>query len=288
MFEGASPEKDADMSRKIVEIGDVAFGEEGAICVIAGPCLLESAELTRKCAEAVKKATDECGVGGVFKASYDKANRSSGRSPRGPGIDEGLRTLEMVREETGLPVMSDVHSPEEAERAACVLDAVQIPAFLCRQTDLLHAAGRTGKPVNVKKGQFMAPEDMKNVVGKLEDAGCRQILLTERGTSFGYHNLVSDMRALVKMREAGYPVVFDATHSVQAPGGLGESSGGDRRMVPYLARAAAGVGVDGFFLECHPKPDEALSDGPNMIDVAELDSLLASLRAINAARLDSR
>ena len=273
------------VEKRIVKIGDVAFGEPGAICVIAGPCMLESEELAEKSAQKIKKVIEKCGIGGVFKASYDKANRSSGKSPRGPGLDEGLKILKMVRRETGLPVMSDVHSPKEAERAARVLDAVQIPAFLCRQTDLLHAAGRTGKPVNVKKGQFMAPEDMKNVVGKLEEAGCRQILLTERGTSFGYHNLVSDMRSLVKMRESGYPVVFDATHSVQSPGGLGESSGGDRSMVPHLARAAAGVGVDAFFIECHPRPDEALSDGPNMMDIEELDSLLASLQAIDSARL---
>ena len=276
------------MAEKIVRIGDVAFGEQGAICVIAGPCMIESEELTRKCAEKVREATEKCGIGGVFKASYDKANRSSGKSLRGPGIDKGLHILDMVRRETGLPVMSDVHSPEEAKRAAQVLDAVQIPAFLCRQTDLLHAAGRTGKPVNVKKGQFMAPEDMKNVVGKLEEAGCRQILLTERGTSFGYHDLVSDMRSLVKMRESGYPVVFDATHSVQSPGGLGESSGGDRNMVPHLARAAAGVGVDAFFLECHPMPDEALSDGPNMMDIDELHPLLISLQAIDSARLGAQ
>ncbi len=276
------------MAEKIVRIGDVAFGEQGAICVIAGPCVIESEELTRKCAEKVREATEKCGIGGVFKASYDKANRSSGKSPRGPGIDKGLRILDMVRRETGLPVMSDVHSPEEAKRAAQVLDAVQIPAFLCRQTDLLDAAGRTGKPVNVKKGQFMAPEDMKNVVAKLEEAGCRQILLTERGTSFGYHNLVSDMRSLVKMRESGYPVVFDATHSVQSPGGLGDCSGGDRSMVPHLARAAAGVGVDAFFLECHPMPDEALSDGPNMMDIEELHPLLISLQAIDSGRLSAQ
>ncbi len=274
--------------KKIVKIGDVAFGEPGAICVIAGPCVIESEELTRQCAEKVKEATEKCGIGGVFKASYDKANRSSGKSPRGPGIEKGLKILDMVKRETGLPVMSDVHSPEEAESAAHVLDALQIPAFLCRQTDLLHAAGRTGKPVNVKKGQFMAPEDMKNVVGKLEEVGCRQILLTERGTSFGYHNLVSDMRSLVKMRESGYPVVFDATHSVQSPGGLGESSGGDRSMVPHLSRAAAAVGVDAFFIECHPRPDEALSDGPNMMDIEALHPLLISLHAIDSARLGAQ
>ena len=273
--------------RKIVKIGEVAFGREGAPCVIAGPCLIESEELARRCAEEVKKAARECGMGAVFKASYDKANRSSGRSPRGPGVERGLEILESVREETGLPVMSDVHGPEEAERAGRVLDAVQIPAFLCRQTDLLRAAGETGRPVNVKKGQFMAPGDMKNVVAKLEEAGCRRILLTERGASFGYRDLVVDMRSLVKMRESGYPVVFDATHSVQSPGGLGESSGGDRRMAPHLARAAAGVGVDAFFIECHPEPDAALSDGPNMLALDDLQPLLASLRAIDSARLGS-
>ena len=274
--------------RKIVKIGEVAFGREGAPCVIAGPCLIESEELARRCAEEVKKAARECGMGAVFKASYDKANRSSGRSPRGPGVERGLEILESVREETGLPVMSDVHGPEEAERAGRVLDAVQIPAFLCRQTDLLRAAGETGRPVNVKKGQFMAPGDMKNVVAKLEEAGCRRILLTERGASFGYRDLVVDMRSLVKMRESGYPVVFDATHSVQSPGGFGESSGGDRRMAPHLARAAAGVGVDAFFIECHPEPDAALSDGPNMLALDDLQPLLASLRAIDSARLGSR
>ncbi len=274
--------------KNVVKIRDVAFGEPGAICVIAGPCVIESEELARMCAEKVREAAEKCGVGGVFKASYDKANRSSGKSQRGPGIDKGLRILEKIRHETGLPVISDVHSPEEAERAAEVLDAVQIPAFLCRQTDLLHAAARTGKPVNVKKGQFMAPEDMKNVLAKLKDAGCRQILLTERGSSFGYHNLVSDMRSLVKMRESGYPVIFDATHSVQSPGGLGESSGGDRSMVPHLARAAAGVGVDAFFIECHPSPDEAFSDGPNMIDIEDLYPLLTTLKAIDSARLSTQ
>ena len=236
------------MAEKIVRIGDVAFGEQGAICVIAGPCVIESEELTRKCAEKVREATEKCGIGGVFKASYDKANRSSGKSPRGPGIDRGLHILDMVRRETGLPVMSDVHCPEEAKRAAQVLDAVQIPAFLCRQTDLLHAAGRTGKPRECQKRAVHGSRGHeKTSWGSSRKRGCRQILLTERGTSFGYHNLVSDMRSLVKMRESGYPVVFDATHSVQSPGGLGEFSGGDRSMVPHLARAAAGVGCRCFF-----------------------------------------
>ncbi len=269
--------------KNIVRIGDVAFG--AGLCVIAGPCVLESEDSARRCAEKIREAAGRCGVGAVFKASYDKANRTSGKSPRGPGIEEGLRVLEKVRRETGLPVLSDVHAPEEAAQAAEVLDAIQIPAFLCRQTDLLHAAGRTGKPVNLKKGQFMAPEDMTHVVAKLEEAGCRQVLLTERGASFGYRDLVSDMRALVRLRASGYPVVFDATHSVQSPGGLGGRSGGERSMVPHLARAAAGVGVDAFFIECHPAPDEALSDGPNMLCLEDLAPLLASLVAIDAARL---
>lgn len=250
--------------------------------VIAGPCLIESESLTIECAEAVREAGLASGMKAIFKASYDKANRSSISSARGPGLKEGLKILAAVREATGLPVLSDVHTEEEAVEAGRILDAIQIPAFLCRQTDLLLAAGRTGKPVNVKKGQFLAPQDMGNVVAKLRGAGCEQILLTERGTSFGYHNLVADMRSLVLMRNIGFPIVFDATHSVQAPGGLGDRSGGDREMVAPLSRAAAAVGVDAFFLECHPNPDEALSDGPNMLSLADLEPLLKVLVAIDA------
>ncbi|MBI2177233.1 MAG: 3-deoxy-8-phosphooctulonate synthase [Candidatus Tectomicrobia bacterium] len=272
------------MSQRQVRIGGVPIGGGAPPAVIAGPCVLESEALALECARAVKEAARAAGMGAVFKGSYDKANRSSGASYRGPGLEEGLRILAAVRGATGLPVLSDVHTIGEAAQAAQVLDALQIPAFLCRQTDLLQAAGRTGRPVNVKKGQFLAPQDMRHAAAKLEEAGCAQILLTERGASFGYHNLVADMRSLVLMREAGWPVVFDATHSVQAPGGLGDRSGGDRRMVAPLARAAAAVGVDAFFLECHPRPDEALSDGPNMIPLQDLRPLLETLAALDGVR----
>jgi len=272
------------VEQRAVEIGGVLVGGGAPLAVVAGPCLVESETLALECARAVRAAAEAAGMRPIFKASYDKANRSSGRSARGPGLKEGLRILAAVREATGLPLLSDVHTAEEAREAGRVLDALQIPAFLCRQTDLLHAAGRTGKPVNVKKGQFLAPEDMVHVVAKLREVGCERVLLTERGTSFGYHNLVSDMRALVIMRETGCPVVFDATHSVQSPGGLGDRSGGERRMVPPLARAAAAVGVDAFFVECHPRPDEAPSDGPNMIPLSDLAPLLETLAAIDAAR----
>lgn len=272
------------VDRRAVDIGGVSVGAGSPPVVIAGPCLLESKSLALECAEAVREAGISSGMKAIFKTSYDKANRSSISSARGPGLRKGLEILAAVGEASGLPVLSDVHSVEEAGEAGKVLDAIQIPAFLCRQTDLLQAAGRTGKPVNVKKGQFLAPQDMDNVVEKLREAGCNQILLTERGTSFGYHNLVSDMRSLVLMRETGCPIVFDATHSVQAPGGLGSRSGGDRRMVAPLSRAAAAVGVDAFFLECHPNPDEALSDGPNMIALNDLAPLLKTLAAIDSAR----
>lgn len=269
---------------RTIQVGDVRIGGGERVALIAGPCVIESEALTLECAAAVKAAAETAGIPAVFKASFDKANRSSSSSPRGPGIEEGLRILAAVREATGLPILSDVHTIEEVERAGEVLDILQIPAFLSRQTDLIQAAGRTGKPVNVKKGQFLAPEDMANVVRKLLDVDCEQILLTERGTSFGYRTLISDMRALVIMRESGFPIVFDATHSVQSPGGLGDRSGGDRKMVAPLARAAAAVGVDAFFIECHPRPDEALSDGPNMIELDDLLPLLQTLLAIDAAR----
>ncbi|MDA0999463.1 MAG: 3-deoxy-8-phosphooctulonate synthase [bacterium] len=269
---------------RTIQVGNARIGGGEGFALIAGPCVIESEQLTLECAAAVKAAAEAAGIPAVFKASFDKANRSSAHSPRGPGIAEGLRILAAVREATGLPVLSDVHTIDEVEMAAEVLDVLQIPAFLSRQTDLIQAAGRTGKPVNVKKGQFLAPEDMVNVVRKLLDVGCEQILLTERGTSFGYRTLISDMRGLVVMRESGFPIVFDATHSVQSPGGLGERSGGDRAMVAPLARAAAAVGVDAFFIECHPRPDEALSDGPNMIAMDDLLPLLRTLLAIDAAR----
>jgi 2-dehydro-3-deoxyphosphooctonate aldolase (KDO 8-P synthase) len=219
----------------------------------------------------------------IFKASFDKANRTSGKSFRGPGLDEGLKTLEAVKRKTGLPVTTDVHEIPQAAPVAEVCDLVQIPAFLARQTDLVQAAGRTGKAVNVKKGQFMAPWDMKHVVSKMAEVGNRRLLLTERGASFGYGQLVSDMRSIPWMQDLGCPVIFDATHSVQMPGGLGDRSGGERRMIPYLARAAIACGCDGVFLETHPDPDRALSDGPNMIPLSELGGLMECCLRIRQA-----
>lgn len=271
-----------------MEIGEITIGGGAPPAVIAGPCLLESKSIAHECAEAVREAAFVAGLKVIFKGSYDKANRSSISSARGPGLRRGLEILASVRETYGLPVLSDIHSVQEAEEAGKILDVLQIPAFLCRQTDLLLAAGRTGRPVNVKKGQFLAPQDMKNVVEKLRNSGCEQILVTERGTSFGYHDLVTDMRSLILMRETGCPVVFDATHSVQAPGGLGNRSGGDRRMVAPLARAAAAVGVDAFFLECHPNPDTALSDGPNMIPLKTLAPLFKSLVLVDLLRREAQ
>lgn len=218
----------------------------------------------------------------VFKASYDKANRTSAHAFRGPGMDEGLKILAKVKQSLGLPVLSDIHSIEQVEPAAEVLDVLQIPAFLCRQTDLLVAAARTGKVINVKKGQFLAPWDMKNVAGKLSAAGNEQIILTERGASFGYNNLVVDMRSFPVMRATGYPVVFDATHSVQLPGGQGTSSGGQREFVEFLSRAAVATGIDGIFMEVHEDPDKALCDGPNSIPLGELPALLKKLQALDA------
>jgi 2-dehydro-3-deoxyphosphooctonate aldolase (KDO 8-P synthase) len=223
----------------------------------------------------------------VFKASFDKANRSSGQSFRGVGIEEGLRILAEVKAETGLPVTTDVHEAAQAESVAGVCDILQVPAFLARQTDLLVACGRTGRVVNVKKGQFMAPWDMKNVVAKLAEVGNRRVLLTERGTTFGYGMLVNDMRAVPWMQETGAPVIFDATHSVQTPGALGDRTGGDRRMVPYLARAAVAAGCDGLFIETHPDPDRAPSDGPNMLPLNEFSALVRTCRRLRAALSDA-
>src|SRR5436853_5967235 len=225
-------------------------------------------------AATLRELADRLGLPLVFKASFDKANRTSTKSFRGPGLHDGLRTLEAVKRRTGLPVTTDVHECCQVAAAAEVCDLLQIPAFLARQTDLLQAAGKTGRAVNVKKGQFMAPWDMKNVVSKLAEVGNERVLLTERGASFGYGNLVSDMRSIPLMQDLGRPVIFDATHSVQMPGARGDSSGGDRRMVPFLARAAVACGCDGIFLETHPRPDEALSDGPNMIALDDLPGLI--------------
>ena len=252
----------------------------GKLAVFAGPCVAESRDLCLRVAEYLAKVCDKLGVQYIFKASFDKANRSSGESFRGPGIDAGLAMLSAVKDEFGLPVVTDVHESAQAAQVAEVADFLQIPAFLCRQTDLLLACAATGRPVNVKKGQFLAPEDMAGVIGKLRAAGCNDILLTERGTTFGYHNLVVDMRSLAAMRALGVPVVFDATHSVQLPGGLGKASGGQRQYVPYLARAAAAAGIDALFLEVHPDPDHALSDGPNSLDFEAAAKTIEQVKAI--------
>jgi 2-dehydro-3-deoxyphosphooctonate aldolase (KDO 8-P synthase) len=271
----------------VVAIGDVVCGPGQPLLWIAGPCVIESHELTLQIAQRLKQFSEELKVPLVFKASFDKANRTSGKSFRGPGLQEGLKTLEAVKRATGLPVTTDVHECHQARAAGEVCDLIQVPAFLARQTDLILEAGRTGRAVNVKKGQFMAPWDMKHVVSKLAEVGNSRLLLTERGTTFGYGNLVVDMRAIPWMQDLGCPVIFDATHSVQKPSGLGDKSGGDRRMIPYLARAAVACGCDGVFLETHPRPDEALSDGPNMIALDDLPALISRCLQIRAA-LDSK
>lgn len=244
------------------------------LLLIAGPCVIESEEHVMMMAGALKEIADRVGVRLVFKASFDKANRTSVSSYRGPGLEQGLAILDRVKQKYGLPVLSDVHEVAQVEAAARVLDIIQIPAFLSRQTDLIVAAGKSGKVVNIKKAQFNAPEDMKNAIEKVYSTGNQQVCLTERGVSFGYNRLIVDMRALPIMRSFGVPVIFDGTHSVQEPGGLGKSTGGDRRFVPYLCRAAVAAGVDGLFLEVHDNPDCAKSDGPNMVKLADLEPLL--------------
>ena len=274
--------KKAAAAPKAVRIGTVtAGGAHPKLFLIAGPCAIESEEKTLSHARRLKKIAQELNLPFVFKSSYDKANRSSLDSFRGPGLKRGLEILARVKKELNVPVLSDVHDIREIEPASRVLDILQIPAFLCRQTDLVVEAARTGKAVNVKKGQFMAPRDMKNVIEKVRRTGNTNILLTERGVSFGYNTLVTDFRSLVILREFGYPVIFDATHSVQQPGGLGHASGGERRFVPPLARAAVAVGCDGLFMEVHEHPDRALSDGPNMVPLGELKQLLSCLLSIN-------
>ncbi|MBN2645166.1 MAG: 3-deoxy-8-phosphooctulonate synthase [Desulfuromonadaceae bacterium] len=269
-------------SIKPVSIGDLHLGGTGPFTLIAGPCALEDLDSSRRIAGFMKNLTDQLGIGYVFKGSYDKANRTSVDAFRGPGLNAGLDILARIKEEFSVPVLSDVHDVSQVELAAQVLDILQIPAFLCRQTDLLVAAGNSGKVVNVKKGQFQAPWDMKSVVGKLESTGNRQILLTERGASFGYNNLVVDMRSLVIMREMGYPVIFDATHAVQLPGGQGSCSGGQREYVGALSRAAVAMGIDGLFWEVHEDPACALCDGPNSLYLRDLKALLQPLLEIDA------
>lgn len=266
-----------------VRIGSVGIGGGNPLVLIAGPCVIEDESHLLRVGEELLSICGEARVPLVLKASFDKANRSSHMSYRGPGLTEGLRILARVKEKLGLPILSDVHETAQVPAAGEVLDVLQIPAFLCRQTDLLLAAGRTGKPVNVKKGQFLSPEDMQNVVEKIRSTGNGQILLTERGSTFGYHNLVVDMRGLSIMHNLRVPVIFDATHSVQLPGGGGTVSSGQREFVAPLTRAAVAAGCDGLFLEVHPEPDRAPSDGPNMLPLNALPSLLAEVTAIQRA-----
>jgi len=253
------------------------------LILIAGPCVIESEKLCLQVASVLKRTCDRLGILYVFKASYDKANRTSAKSFRGPGPERGLAVLARIRARVGVPILTDVHTEAQAAAAARVADVLQIPAFLCRQTDLITAAVRTGRIVNLKKGQFLSPEEMGHVIGKAKSAGGKKLLVTERGTTFGYHNLVADMRSIPIMRRFGFPVIFDATHSVQLPGGGGDHSGGQREFAPVLARSALAAGANGIFIETHPEPERALSDGPNMIPLAEMNRLLKSLLKVYSA-----
>jgi 2-dehydro-3-deoxyphosphooctonate aldolase (KDO 8-P synthase) len=265
----------------VVSLPGVSFGNALPLALIAGPCQMESRDHAYMMAGSLKEICQRLGIGLVYKSSFDKANRTSLKGQRGMGLEKSLAVFADIRKEMGLPVLTDVHENAQCAEVASVVDILQIPAFLCRQTDLLIAAAKTGRVVNVKKGQFLAPWDMKNVLAKIVDSGNPNVLLTERGASFGYNTLVSDMRALPIMAETGAPVIFDATHSVQQPGGQGSSSGGDRRMVPVLARAAVAVGVAGVFIETHQDPDNAPSDGPNMVPLDRLEDLLRTLMALD-------
>lgn len=267
--------------KKIIKVGSVKIGKGMPIVLIAGPCVIESESTTLRIAGALAKLTGELRIPFIFKASYDKANRTSHRSFRGPGVTEGLRILRKVKKRVGVPVISDVHRIEELEAAKEALDIIQIPAFLCRQTDLIIGAARTGKTLNIKKGQFLAPWDIKNVLNKIKSAGNNSILITERGSSFGYNNLIADMRSLPILRDLGCPVIFDATHSVQLPGGEGANSGGESRFVETLARAAAAAGCDGLFIEVHPKPESAPCDSASMLPLKRLKRLLLDVKEIH-------
>ncbi|UWQ63638.1 3-deoxy-8-phosphooctulonate synthase [Leisingera caerulea] len=267
---------------KKIDTAGLTIGNDCPLTLIAGPCQLETADHARMIAGRLKEACDKAGAQFVFKASYDKANRTSLSGKRGLGIDEGLKVLDTIRSEFGVPVLTDVHTEAQCAVAAEAVDILQIPAFLCRQTDMLLAAGRTGKAVNIKKGQFLAPWDMANVVAKVESTGNENILLTERGTSFGYNTLVADMRSLPQMAQGGYPVVMDATHSVQQPGGKGGSTGGQREFAPLMARAAVSLGIAAVFIETHQDPDSAPSDGPNMIYLDQMPQLIESLMRFDA------
>jgi 2-dehydro-3-deoxyphosphooctonate aldolase (KDO 8-P synthase) len=269
------------LTRK-VSVGSIEIGAGNPLTVIAGPCVIESRDSALKHAARLKQAADRAGVPYIFKSSYDKANRSSVESFRGPGLEKGLEILAAVKKEIGIPVLTDVHEQDQVPAVQEVADVLQIPAFLCRQTDFVVAVARSQRVVNVKKGQFLAPWDVGNIVQKIISTGNEQILLTERGVSFGYNNLVSDMRSLVAMREFGYPVVFDATHSLQLPGGLGKASGGERKYIPPLARAGVAAGVDALFMEVHEDPDRALSDGPNSLALKDFEALLRTVKEIDA------
>ena len=265
----------------VIEIGHLEIGPKGPFFVIAGPCVIENEEITLEVAGFLRETAEKLGVPIIFKTSYDKANRTSLDSFRGPGLERGLEIIEKVKETTGLPVLSDVHTVADIERVTGVLDVIQIPAFLCRQTDLLLSAANTGLPINIKKGQFLSPWDLKPAVEKATSTGNRNILVTERGTFFGYNNLVVDIRSIAIMKSFGFPVVFDATHSVQLPGGCGASSGGQREFVDHLSKASIAAGADGVFMEVHPDPDSALCDGPNSLPLAKVRSLLIMLKEIH-------
>ncbi len=264
----------------MIKIDKMHIGQGCPLLLIAGPCVIENEDMALEIAEFLRRLTDETDISFIFKASYDKANRTSLSSFRGPGLEKGLKILERVKKEVGVRVISDVHRIEEISAAAEVLDVIQIPAFLCRQTDFILAVAKAGKPVNIKKGQFLAPWDMKNVMEKLSSTGNRALMITERGAMFGYNNLVADFRSIKIMQDMGYPVIFDATHSVQLPGGAGTSSSGQREFAPILARAAAAAGADGVFMEVHPDPDHALCDGPNSLKLDSIRRLISQLKAI--------
>ena len=270
---------------KEVVAGGVSIGGANPVVLIAGPCVIESEAGALRHARAIKAIAGRLGIPFIFKSSYDKANRTSIHSYRGPGLKSGLKILKRIKDSVGVPILSDVHCKEDVKEAAKVLDIIQIPAFLSRQTDLVVASARTGKAVNIKKGQFLAPWDMAHVIKKIESTGNRKIILTERGVSFGYNNLVSDFRSLLIMKEFGYPVIYDATHSVQIPAGKGSKSGGERKFIPYLSMAAVTCGADAIFMEVHEDPDRAKSDGPNMVKLSELEGMLSRLKRVERACL---
>ena len=266
---------------KEVRIGEIRIGKGNPLVLIAGPCVIENEEITFTTAQKLKEVCDRLGISLIFKSSFDKANRTSGSSFRGPGIDQGLKILSEVKKRFSIPVISDIHAVDEVRPASEVLDALQIPAFLCRQTDLILSSSRTGKPVNIKKGQFLAPWDVKHIIEKFTSTGNQNLLLTERGTSFGYNNLIVDFRGFSVIRSFGYPMLFDVTHSLQLPGGEGRSSGGQREYAPSLARAAVATGVDGLFIEVHPDPMKALSDASTMIPLNEIEGLLQQTKTLH-------